>query len=81
MRTTFSRVVLGLGGLVGVVSAPRAAQSNLKATATAPTKVALSWTGSAGANGYWIRAHGIGRGIMNELPQEAARKDLSPAGE
>jgi microsomal dipeptidase-like Zn-dependent dipeptidase len=45
---------IGLLGLVGAASVPLA-QTNLKATATAPTTVVLTWTAAANASGYRVQ--------------------------
>ena len=53
---------IGLLGLVLTPRVPLAAQTNLTATATAPTTVALTWTAGANATGYWVqRAVGTGQ--------------------
>ncbi|MEO8089648.1 MAG: fibronectin type III domain-containing protein [Gemmatimonadales bacterium] len=54
--TTFSRVLLGLGALLGLAGAPLQGQapSNLKATIVSSTKVDLTWTPGTGASGHRI---------------------------
>jgi hypothetical protein len=64
MTTRFA--VICLFGLIGLIRAPLAAQTNLTATPTAPTKVALSWTGAPGANGYSI-LRGIGTTPLEKI--------------
>ena len=54
--TSFIRATMaGLLALVGVVRTPLAAQTNLTATATAPTTVALTWTAAPNATRYWVQ--------------------------
>ncbi len=59
LTTSIRSATTGLFGLIGQGGVPLAAQTNLTATATAPTTVAPSWTGASGANGYWI-LRGVG---------------------
>ena len=76
--------MIGLLGLVLTTGAPLAAQTNLKATATAPTTVALTWTAGTNATGYWVqRAVGTGQ-FANitpaKLPGTAYTDAAAPAG-
>lgn len=66
MRRTVLKAALGFAALGGVADAPLAAQSNLTATAPAPTKVVLNWTGAAGSNGYWI-LRGVGTAALAKI--------------
>jgi hypothetical protein len=66
--TSFVRATMaGLLALVGVVRPPLAAQSNLTATATAPTTVALTWTAAPNAVRYWVQ-RAVGSATLANLP-------------
>ena len=66
MITTVSRMLLGLGALLGLAGAPLRAQQapkDLKATIVSPTKVNLTWTKGTNAVG-----HRVLRGVGSVAP-------------
>ena len=57
MRTTVSRVLLGLGAVLALAGVPLVAQQapkDLKATIVSPTKVSLTWTAGTNATGHRV---------------------------
>src|SRR3954452_13443705 len=65
-RRTGTVAVLALALLLSALEAQQPAPGNLKATATGPTNVNLTWTAPAGADGYVVQ-RGIGQATLQRL--------------